>query len=208
MLVLLLAGIVVGFIGSGVLHELTGFSLFGENSSVRQSGTADNASLSACAYDVLDMIKENDFAALSRAAHPQNGIIFSPCATISPEVNKKFLPKQIAAFGTDTNVYIWGVTSADGRPIEMTPREYINEFVYNRDYITASNVGINAITKSGNALENISEVFPDMKFVDFFLPGNESGGVEDMSWGILRLGFEVESGEYRLSLILNSSWTG
>ena len=207
-LILLLAGIVVGLAASGLLHALTDLSLFGENAGLKRTSAADNAHLSARAYEVLENIKDNDFSALSRVAHPQKGVLFSPCATVSPEINKRFLPKQLAAFGTDTNVYIWGVASIDGRPIEMAPLEYINGVVYDRDYIMASTIGINTIIKSGNALENVTEEFPDMRFVDFFVPGYEGGTAEDLSWGILRLGFESDKDEYKLTLILNSSWTG
>ena len=186
----------------------TGFSLFSESAGTQKSGSSGNVQLSALAYGVLEILEENDFAALSRAAHPQQGVIFSPCATISPEVNKHFEAGQIAAFKTDTNIYMWGVSNVDGHPIEMTAVEYVNEFVYNRDYTAATLVGINTIVKSGNALENITEVFPDIEFVDFLVPGDQTDTGEDLGWGILRLGFDEFDGEYKLTLILNSSWTG
>ncbi|NLA87952.1 MAG: hypothetical protein GX847_11880 [Clostridiales bacterium] len=62
------------------------------------------------------------------------------------------------------------------------------------------------VIRSGNSLENIKEVFPNVRFVDFHLAGTdqESGGLD---WSSLRLGFEEFKGELRLTVILHSEWT-
>jgi hypothetical protein len=62
------------------------------------------------------------------------------------------------------------------------------------------------IVMSGNSLENIKEVFPNARFVDFHIPGTdqESGGLD---WSSIRLGFEHDEGELKLTVILHSEWT-
>jgi len=187
---------------------LTGFTLFG--------GAADddefpehtgNADLTALAYDVLQFIKDNDFAALSQAAHPEFGVVFSPSATINLAANKRFNTAQIAAMGTDSNVYIWGIHDGSGEPIEMTPVEYFNEFIPAGSFICAPYIGVNRIARSGNALENITDVFPDIKFIDFHLPGGEREAAEEPDWSSLRFGFEIFEGSFRLTVIIYSKWT-
>jgi len=195
---------------SNVLYAVTGFKLFAaapdrnRNAPAAESG---NAELTALAYSVLGYINSADYHALSRAAHPEFGVVFSPHATVSLTTNRCFQAEQIAAFASDTNVYVWGVNESSGEPIEMTPESYFAEYVAYRDYIDASIVGVNRIVKSGNALENIRELFPDAQFVDFHIPGNDKDSAEDYEWSSLRLGFEEYEGELRLTVILNSKWT-
>ena len=88
----------------------------------------------------------------------------------------------------------------------MTPAEYFKQFVFDKDYTLASQIGVDAIVKSGNSLENISDVFPNVRFVDFHIPGSEkkSGSLD---WSSLRLGFESWQGELKLTVVVHSEWT-
>jgi len=203
-----IAGIVAGVLISSIIYATTGFSLFGR---VRENPTSSadlsNAELAALAFGVLDNIKEGDFKALSQVAHPELGIVFSPCATITLATNKCFQAEQIALFGTDTNLYVWGVHTGSGEPIELTPVDYFAGFVFDRDYTSASVVGINYVVRSGNALENITDVLTDVQFVDFYIPGTEKDGGEEYDWSTLRLGFEEYDGSLWLTVILRSEWT-
>jgi len=192
----------------GAIYAFTGFSIFSrEPAPPAVSAKINSAELTALAYSVLDTIRDEDFAALSLVAHPELGVVFSPCATINLSTNRCFLPEQIAAFGTDTQRYMWGVYTSDGKPIELTPAEYFAEFILDRDYSSAPLIGVNRIVRSGNALDNITEVFRDAKFVDLHVPGNEDDDGEDYQWSSLRLGFEEFDGELRLTIILHSQWT-
>jgi len=166
-----------------------------------------NAELTTLAYEVLGYINDGNYYELSRIAHPEFGIVFSPSATVTLATNKRFRAEQIAAFGSDNAVCVWGIHEGSGEPIEMTPGNYFAEYILARDYISASIIGVNHVVKSGNALENITEVFPDVQFVDFHIPGAEKGSAEDFGWTSLRLGFEEHGGRLWLTLILNSKWT-
>jgi hypothetical protein len=204
----ILAGVAVGIVISSALYVMTGFSLFGEsNENPASYGEMDNAKLAELAFDTLELIRDGDYAALSRVAHPEYGVVFSPCATVSLPTNKCFSAEQIAAFGADSNVYVWGVYSVGGEPIEMTAGGYFSEFVFDRDYTAASVVGVNRVVRSGNALENITDVFPDVLFVDFHIPGDEKDNAEEPDWSSLRLGFEDFDGRLRLTVILHSERT-
>ena len=202
-----LFGLIAGVLLSSAVYAATGFSLFGRYHEKPLSvHSVNNAELSALGYSVLLNIKEGDYEALSRIAHPENGILFSPQATVAQSTNKRFRAEEISEFGTDTRVYVWGVYSGSGEPIEMTPAEYFNRFVFFKNYIAAPFIGVNHIIKSGNALENINDVFPDMQFVEFHIPGGQREPTGDFNWSALRLGFDYYNGGLWLTVIIHNEW--
>ena len=205
----ILAGLIAGIVISGAVFWVTGFSLFGNiHSKPLPHNNASNEELIALAFDIIEDIKAGDYEALSGYVHPEYGVVFSPSSTINLSANKCFRADQIASFSTDSNVYVWGVYSSGGEPIEMTPNDYINKFVFGKDYTTASVIGVNHVVRSGNALENMKEIFPDARFVDFHITGGERYTADDPDWSSLRLGFEEYDGALMLTLILHSEWTG
>jgi len=204
----IIGGFVAGVLIASAIHSATGFSLFGRSGDKPSaSADSDNAELTALAYGVLEYIRDGDYRALSRVAHPDFGVVFSPYATVTLTTNRRFSPLQIAEFEKDTTVYVWGVQDGTGEPIEMTPVDYFAAYVYSKDFFSASLIGVNRIVKSGNALENITDEFPGVRFVDFHIPGGEKDTSEEMAWGSLRLGFEEYEGALWLTVIINSRWT-
>ena len=200
--------VVVGFLISSALYIFAGFSLFGKfREKPLTTDDNSNADLCALAYRVLKDIENGDYAALSRVAHPENGVLFSPQATVDKSTNKQFSAAEIASFGTDINTYIWGIDSSCGEPIEMTPAEFFANFICCKDYSAAPVIGVNHIVRSGNALENITDVFPDSQFVEFHIPGVEQDPSSDFDWYTLRLGFEEYDGSLWLSVIIHSEWS-
>jgi len=205
---MIIGGFVAGVLIASLIYSLTGFSLFGRaGDKPSASVDSDNAELTALAYGVLEYIRDGDYQALSRVAHPDFGVVFSPYATVTLTTNRRFTPLQIAEFEKDTTIYVWGVQDGSGEPIEMTPADYFAGYVYSKDYFSASLIGVNRIVKSGNALENITDEFPGVRFVDFHIPGGEKDTPEELAWGSLRLGFEEYEGALWLTVIINSRWT-
>jgi len=203
-----LVGVIVGAIISGVLYSTTGILLFGiERARPASIANLSNARLTATAYNVLEHITNSDFQALSTFVHPDEGVVFSPHATVNLAANKRFQASEVAAFRTDSNVYVWGVYNGSAEPIEMTPIDYFSEFVFGRDYISATVLGVNYIVRSGNALENIVEEFPNVQFVDFHLPGNGRDPTNEANWSSIRLGFEEYDDVLWLTVVLRSQWT-
>jgi len=184
----------------------TGFYIFGE--SPKQTipvDEAESADVVMLAYTVLEYIKDSDFVALSHVVHPEYGVVLSPSATINLATDRRFSVDQIASLDTDTNVYVWGIYNGSGEPIELTPFEYFTDFIPAAEHLKAPVIGIDQIVRSGNALENITEIFPNARFVDFHIPGGESAAEYDRS--SLRLGFEDFDGYLRLVFIVYSKWT-
>ena len=206
-ILLILTGIIAGIVIGSAVFAATGFSLFGGvNENPSSHGKLNNSELTALAYGILENIRDGDYIALSREIHPEYGVVFSPYATVMLSTNKCFRAEQVAVFDTDTTPYVWGISSDGGEPIEMTPADYFANFVYDRDYTAAPVIGVNHIVRSGNALENIKEVFPDAVFVDFYVPGGEKETADEPDWSSLRIGFEEYDGGLRLTVILHSKW--
>jgi len=208
-IILLLLGLIFGVALSSVIFVTTGFSLFGDPIENPQlSDNINNANLATLAFDVLEYIRESDFTALSKVAHPDFGVVFSPTATVTLSTNRRFSAEQIAMFDSDNTIYVWGVyCNGNIEPIELTPIDYFAEFVFPRDYADSSIIGIDHIIRSGNALENITEEFPGIRFVDFHIPGGEPDSPDDTDWSSLRLGFEEHEGRLWLTAVILSTWT-
>ena len=151
---------------------------------------------------IISVMADRDFAALSGAVHEELGVMFSPYSTISLTGDCRFTASQIADFRNDTKKYIWGVYDVGGDLINMTPTEYFDEFVFDAEFTSCENFGVDKILRSGNALENVSEVFPNARFVDCYMPGTS-----DSDWKILRLVFEEKDGFLYLTAIVHSEYT-
>jgi hypothetical protein len=209
--------VIIGFI-VGIAAALAAFYVQGDVifknilgnhtkiNTVSISADAASAELTAYSFEILEYIKADNYDALSQVVHPEYGVVFSPYATINLTSNKCFTASQVAGFSKDQNQYVWGKYDGKGDPIELTPVEYFKAFVFDKDFTLASEIGVDTIIKSGNSLENIKEIFPDARFVDFHFPGTDqdSGGLD---WRSVRLCFEEYKGELKLTAIIHSEWT-
>lgn len=156
------------------------------------------------AYSVLSSLREGEYETLAGYVHPEYGLIISPYSTINLASNQCFTPVRVASAAEDATEYIWGTRPDTGEPIQMTAAAYFSGFAYDCDYINAPLLGVNSIVKSGNALENVSTVFPEGEFVDFCFPGTDEDGLE---WKILRLVFEPYEDQLRLTALIHSQYT-
>jgi len=205
LVVMILCGVITGAIIANAIFALTGFSLFDGNQ--RRTVPVENAvgaDMTVMAYRILEYIKDDDFTALSKVVHPEYGVVLSPYATINLATDRRFSAEQIASLDSDTNIYVWGVYNGRGEPIELTPVDYFTEFVPASDFFDAKIIGINQIVRSGNALENITDIFPNVQFIDFHISGEDS--IDGLDWSSLRLGFEEYDGYYRLVTIVYSTF--
>lgn len=206
-------GIAVGLAASLAVYYVSGHMIFdsilgigSKPETVLIDTGVENAELTEFAFEILGYIKADDYDALSQVVHTEYGVVFSPYATINLASNKRFTASQVGDFFEDKNKYVWGKYDGNGEPIELTPPEYFDTFVFDKDFTQASEIGVDKVIRSGNSLENIKEVFPNVRFVDFHIAGTDqaSGGLD---WSSLRLGFEEFKGELKLTVILHSEWT-
>lgn len=152
------------------------------------------------------LIKSGSYDKLAEMVHPEDGVYFVPYSYVDLSSNMHFTAEQTATFATDENEYLWGYTDGEGAPINLTPKQYFEKYVFNQDYTAAPIIGHNYITKTGNSIENVQEVFPDCQFVDFHFSGFDPqlGG---MDWCTLRLVFREYEGVYKIVAIIHAQWT-
>lgn len=163
--------------------------------------------LLAHASSVLDAIAARDYDALSKLVHPTRGVTFTPYSTVDPEFDLCFQPDQIAGAATDSTVYGWGFTDGRGSRISMTMEEYFDRYVFDADFRSAPEVSIDQIKASGNALENVADVFSGCRFVEYYFPERDSKK-SGLDWCALKLVFAPSDGEdWYLVGLIHSEWT-
>ena len=158
------------------------------------------------ALTAVDLIKTGNYDKLAEMIHPEDGIYFTPYSNVDLSTNMHFTAEQVAGFASDETAYLWGYTDGEGAPIKLTPKQYFEKYVFNRDYTSAPVIGRNYIVQSGNSIENVQDVFPDCQFFDFHFPGIDEQ-VGGMDWCTLRLVFREYEGAYKLVAIIHAQWT-
>ena len=153
---------------------------------------------------VIGMLRDRDFKALSKCAHPEKGVRFSPYSYVA-EQDKVFTPSQIANFDTDNTKYLWGYFDGSGFDIEFTPSQYFDRFVYNKDFVNLGTVNYNQMKGVGNTLENQFEVYPGSSIVEYYFKGSDQ--YSGMDWASLRMVFEKHGGRWYLVGIIHNEWT-
>ncbi len=145
----------------------------------------------------LSLIQDGDFDALSRMISA-NGLRLSPYACVDPATDQVLTAQQLATVPTDTATYIWGSWDGSGDPISMTPAEYWARFVNDWSFAMAPEIGLNTLISTGLAVENLTEVYPESQFVDFFVPSADPIN-DGLDWKGLRLVFTEEDGSWKLA---------
>lgn len=199
-LIFLLIGLALGYLLFSALDKS------GSDSSELPTAQSKQSQLTNAALSAAELIKAGSYDKLAEAVHPEDGVYFVPYSYVDKEADQHFTAEQVAAFGTDESTYLWGYTDGEGAPIELTPKQYFEKFVYDEDYLTAPIIGRNYLTMSGNSIENVSEAFPDCEFVDFHFPGFDEQ-YAGMDWTTLRLVFREYEGAYKLVAVIHAQWT-
>jgi hypothetical protein len=166
----------------------------------------DNFSLLEAACSVAQALKDEDYAALAAVVHPTKGVTFTPYSTVDFDTDLTFTPDQIRNLARDTTTYTWGVVDGRGSLIELTFPQYISQYVWTADYTQAPQIGVNRIIMGGNALENISDAYPDGRFIDFCFPMVDSAN-QGLDWCSLKLVFEPSDAGWLLVGIVHGPWT-
>lgn len=168
--------------------------------------TGDNTRLLERAESALELLKSEDYTSLSTLIHPEKGLTLTPFSTVSAEYDRTLSTQQVSTLAEDQETYVWGVMDGSGSPIRSTCSDYFDRFVYNADYAQAPEIGVDTILMSGNALENVSDAYPEARFVDYNFPGidPEKNGYD---WCSLKLVFEPWQNDWYLVGLVHSEWT-
>lgn len=177
----------------------------------RQVGQVD-AAIAARANEIVQALRDRDWATVARYVHPVAGVRFSPYAYVragpgAPEDRDRVVQAdEIEALATDPTVYRWGHFDGSGEPIDLTFAGYVDRFVYDVDFGQAQVVGYGETVGQGNTINNIAEVYPDAVTVEYHFAGFDPQ-VVGMDWRSLRLVLEEYKGAWYLVGIVHAGWT-
>ena len=170
----------------------------------RQSGDIPEEVV-AVAHMVVAALKTADYQRLSDIIHPELCLRFSPYPYLR-ESDLTFCPEQLAGLPGSNTQFTWGRYDGSGETIDLTFDEYHQRFVYDQDYYQPDVVGLDQEVSSGNAINNISDIFPDGMIVEYHFPGFDSQ-YAGMDWRSLRLVFAQEKGGWFLVALVHGEWT-
>ncbi|WNS44290.1 hypothetical protein [Paenibacillus sp. MMS20-IR301] len=156
---------------------------------------------------VIKALKDSDMKTLGTLVHPVKGVRFSPDATILPTADLIFKGEQLAPLIQKDTVFEWGAYDGTGFPMKLTLKEYLNQFVYDRDYANAEKIAYNQFIASSSSTNNLREVYPDAIFSEYYFSGSESNDITGMLFSSLRLIFEFYKDEWYLVGISHVHWT-
>lgn len=154
---------------------------------------------------VINILKSKDMNGLSEYIHPTKGIRFSAYQHVN-KADLVFDSAKIKDFLKDNTKYTWGIYDGSGEPINLTPLEYYNKFIYSADFANASTVTYNQIAKPSNMIENQFGVYKDAIIVEYHIPQIDKQ-YEGMDWQSLRLVFEKYNDKWYLVGAIHGQWT-
>ena len=154
---------------------------------------------------VITILQDNQLWNLVEWIHPEKWIRFSPYTYIDVEEHNILFSGDIIN-NTDQN-YVWGYTDWKWDAIELSISDYISMYAGNADYIwSATEVLIDYETMRWNNLNNINEIYPDSKYIEYYISGFDPQ-YDGMDWKSITIVFEEFEWEYYVVWIINWSWT-
>ena len=171
-----------------------------------QQPSASSSNLLSVSMDVLDALSTKDMVALTALSHPLTPIRFTPYAYVDLSNDLTFPASAFATLINDPTVYTWGAYDGSGDPLDLSFNDYLDDFVYDEDYLNPHIVGINNTIGQGNSLNNIATAYPSASFVEFHFTGFDPQ-YEGIDWSSLILVFEPVGGNWKLIGIIHSQWT-
>jgi WD40 repeat protein len=156
--------------------------------------------------DIIHLFKRKNWVALSNLVHPEKGVRFSPYACPKDD-DLVFSKEQVKNIGNDKRTYLWGYFDGSGNPMEMTPREYFNRFVYDRDFSVMPEIRVNNDRSLGITPNCAAEYYPGSTRVEFYLKPAIVRGEPGSDWRALRLVFERNGNEWYLTGIIHDERT-
>lgn len=154
---------------------------------------------------VITALRDKEMETLDALIHPEKGLLFSPYVHIDKETALVFGRSELPALDNE-KIYTWGQFDGSGEPIKMTFGQYFERFVYDKDFASPEQIGMNEIKGSGNSLPNIQEVFPESQYVDYYFSGFEEQ-YAGMDWASLIIVLEEYQGRWYAVAVVHNQWT-
>jgi hypothetical protein len=152
-------------------------------------------------------MKSKDGPRLAEFVHPERGVRFSPYAFVDVDNDRVLSRADVRRLWEDDSVYSWGHADGTGDPILLTPAQYVERFVMDRDFTAATSVSVNEHPDRGTTSSNAAAVYPNGTSVEFLLEHTEGQGDPAFDWRALRLMFENEDASWQLVAVIHDEWT-
>ena len=106
------------------------------------------------ANDIIAALKRRDMAAVAQWAHPFRGVRFSPSVFVNPETDQVWSAAELPAWFEDRTPRVWGSVESwrdyakrgSSSPtyslIRLTPTEYFERYIFDRDYSQGATIRI------------------------------------------------------------------
>jgi len=155
----------------------------------------------------LDAFKNRNGQKLSALVHPIKGVRFSPYSYVDVDNDVVLTRGEAVAFWDDSESYTWGAADGSGEPIRMTPAEYVERYVVDRDFDEATTVSTDADRVVGNTVNNAASAYPDGVRIEYYVESTSFDGETADDWAALRLVAEEFEGSWYLVGVIHDEWT-
>ena len=167
----------------------------------------DTAVARAAAIEVVAALKRRDMATVAKYAHPTMGVLLAPYAFVETSEHQIWSAASLSKWFTDQRVRTWGTEDGTGFPIDMTPSQYYERYVFPRDFTVGAKISVNDDQAKGNSINNAASLYPDGVRVEFYLPPTQTPEGPLPDWRALRLVFMGVGGEPKLVAVVHDQWT-
>lgn len=172
---------------------------------IADSAMIAETKLRAISHTALTNIQAKEYDNLQELVHPSYGLRFSPYGNLTKKdivIDKE----NVSDFFKDSSIKSWGNYDGTSEKIELTPDEYYQKFIIDKDFSKAKKVSFNKKLGEGNTINNINDFYRNALFIEYHFPGFEPQYM-GMDWVSLRLVFAPGNGEWYLVAIVHDEWT-
>ncbi|ASA24735.1 hypothetical protein [Paenibacillus donghaensis] len=158
------------------------------------------------ATTIMRAIKGNDMQQLSAWVDVEEGVRFSPYASIDKQNDLMFTGEELAALPEDATKLVWRTLVGSDQVIELTFADYYKQYIYDADFFTEGEVSVNKPLGEEANIGNLREIYPaeSYDFVDYHIA---SDGTDDRDWRTLRLVLKKVGSDHSLVGIIHNQWT-
>src|SRR5262245_45004810 len=155
---------------------------------------------------VLRALHDRNMADLARHVHPVKGLRFSPYIDIDPKRSVVLQAAELPKALDDPKPRRWGSEDGTGDSIVRSFASYFARFVYDRDFLAATQRRVNEFGGRSNTKPNVRDVYPDATVIEVHVPGTKPG-YGGLDWASLLLVFEQYEGRWYLVALVHDQWT-
>lgn len=192
-----------------VLAPISVYATFGpEDSGDYLSNTTVTPSQQRVMQDAIyikQALAYKNYQAIAPLIHPTRGVRFSMYAYVDPKSDKVFSRAQFTQYLKASKIkFTWGQQDGTG-DLYITPLPaYLTAWVDASKY-QATSPTINQFQGFGNSLNNLTNIYKNHDFVEFYYPGSDK--YSGMDWQAMRLVFADYKGKPYLVAMVNDKWT-